>query len=145
VTENEINLAVREWLLQEGYSYKGVCNAEPGLGLKQKDVGYGQVPIPLPSGERLVLIDHQGVKDRPVDLIWVEAKGSDAGVSQLLEGFIRTTCACYFGAGRGLLAVPTAECEKMLELQDFLKRVAVSCERRMGILDAEKGKVYWLL
>lgn len=160
MTENEVNLAVKKWLVSNGYKYKGVLNSKNDTSRQFKGTKVNpsqpshqdnsstsqvlsQVPVPLPYGERLILIDHQGVKDRPVDLIWVEAKG-EVGISQLLEGFIRVTCACYWGGGNGLLAIPSAECDKMLEQREFLKRVGVSCERKIGILDAEKKEVHWL-
>ena len=142
MTEDEVNISVKKWLESHNYKYKGILNPENGKA-NSNDTGYGQVPIPLPSGERSVLIDHQGVKDRPVDLIWVEAKG-EVGMSQLLEGFIRMVCACYWGGGSGLLAIPSAECGGMLEQRDFLERVGLSCERKVGILDAENKEVYWL-
>jgi len=139
-TENEVNVKCREWLGKNGYKYKGILNAKPEKSTDEN--GFGQVPIP--DGTRSVLIDHQGVRDRPVDLIWIEAKGSDVGMSQLLEGFIRMVYACYHGGGKGLLAIPTIESARMLEQSDFLRRVAVSCERQVGILDAEGGSVTWL-
>jgi len=40
--------------------------------------------------------------------------------------------------------MPPEQAQRMLEQRDFLKRVSVSCERRLGILDAEKGEVHWL-
>ena len=142
MTENEVNISVKKWLESHNYKYKGILN--PGNGkVNSTDIGFGQVPVPLPCGERLILIDHTGHNDRTKDLIWVEAKG-EVGMSQLLEGFIRVTCACYWGGGSGLLAIPSAECNRMLEQRDFLKRVGISCERKVGILDAEKKEVYWL-
>lgn len=143
MTENEVNEVVKGWLLSQGYAYKGILNTGNSK-TKSNDIGYGQVPIPFPSGERSILIDHQGHNDRTKDLLWVEAKGGKTGMSQLLEGFIRVCAACYWGGGSGLLAIPTTECEQMLEQWDFLKRVAMSCERRVGILDAEKRIVNWL-
>jgi hypothetical protein len=143
MTEDEVNISVKKWLLSQKYKYKGILN--PGSDrAKSTDIGFGQVQIPLPNGKRLILIDHQGVRDVPPDLIWVEAKGGEVGMSQLLEGFIRVTCACYWGGGSGLLAIPPAECKIILEQQEFLRLVGVSCERRVGILDAEKQEAYWL-
>jgi len=132
MTENEVNLKCRDWLISQGYAYKGVLND-------------GKGDVPVPDGYNQVRIDHQGIHDRNHDLIWVEAKGSNAGMSDLLEGFIRMVYGCWHGAGRGLLAIPSVECERMLEQRDFLKRVGVSCERKIGILDAGKGEVHWLI
>lgn len=142
MTENEVNISVKKWLESQNYKYKGILNFGNGK-VKSSDVGFGQVPVPLPSGMRSILIDHTGHNDITKDLIWVEAKG-EVGMSQLLEGFIRVVCACYWGGGSGLLAIPATECEQMLEQRDFLKRVGVSCERKIGILDAEKKEVHWL-
>ncbi len=141
MTENEVNEAVKKWLTGQGYTYKGILN--PGNGkANSKDTGYGQVSVP--DGTRSVLIDHTGHNDFTKDLIWVEAKGGECGMSQLLEGFVRMVYGCYHGGGSGLLATPSAECSRMLEQRDFLKRVGISCERKVGILDAEKGEVQWL-
>jgi len=158
MTENEVNLAVRAWLTRNGYKYKGVLNSKNDTQRLFKETRvdqsqpnqpnnsianqvFGQVP--LPCRERLILIDHTGHNDRTKDLIWVEAKG-EVGMSQLLEGFIRVVCACYWGGGSGLLAIPSIECDQMLEQQDFLRRVGASCERKVGILDAEQKEVHWL-
>lgn len=143
MTEDEVNEKVKQWLENQGYKYKGILKARNGSE-NPTGTGYGQVPIPLPSGDRLILIDHQGVKDKPVDLLWVEAKGSSIGMSQLLEGFIRVTCACYWGGGRGLLAIPSMEYEALKEQQGFLTRVSISCDRSVGLLDAETDAVTWL-
>lgn len=153
MTENEINLSVKSWLLSNGFKYKGVLNTknntgtnpvstQPIEGVVPKDVGFGQVPVP--DGTRNVLIDHTGHKDRPVDLIWVEAKGSGVGLSALLQGFARVAYACYHGSGRGLLACPTTEFEMMFAQKDFLRAIGIASERSLGLLDAERGEVYWL-
>jgi len=129
MTEDEVNVKCREWIEKRGFKYKGVLNK-----------GLGQVPIPL--GERSVLIDHQGVNDRERNLIWIEAKG-DVNLSQLLEGFIRVTYAVYEGGGTGYIAVPHNEFGILTERLDFLKAVALSVNGKgmMGILDVEGGEV----
>ena len=65
-------------------------------------------------------------------------------MSELLQGFVRTMCAVYYGAGSGLLAVPGNEFEKLIGLKAFLAQIARAAERRMGILDVENGQVEWL-
>lgn len=142
MTENEINTKVREWLTENGYKYKGVLNTKPNE--KANPSGYGQVPIPLPSGDRSILIDHQGFNDRTKDLLWVEAKGGGDNLSELMEGFIRVSVACFYGGGRGLLAVDSEACQRMLLQRDFLRAIGIASERSLGLLDGEKGKVYWL-
>jgi len=140
MTENEINEKVREWLTQRGYSYKGVLNTKPKEGANSN--GYGQVVVP--DGTRNVLIDHTGHRDRPVDLIWIEAKGSGVGLSMLLQGFSRVGYAVYHGGGKGLLACPTAEFEMMFAQREFLKAIGIASERSLGLLDGETGRVEWL-
>lgn len=142
MTEDQVNNKVKEWLERQGYSYKGVLNAKPKEGARSS--GYGQVPAPDGSEPPAVLVDHQGVKDREHEIIWIEAKGGECGMSDLLQGFVRVVYACYHGAGSGLLAAPSEQARRMVEQSNFLSRVAVSCERRLGILDAEKGEVHWL-
>ena len=140
-----LNIKVREWLLDQGYSYKGVLNARPKKSTKPS--GFGQVPVPdrlKDNGSTAVLIDHQGIKNRPVDLIWIEAKGSGVGMSQLLEGFSRMAYAVYHGGGRGLLAIPTVEFEMMFTQRTFLGAIVISAERPLGLLDAENRRVEWL-
>ncbi len=141
MTEDEVNLKCKAWIENNGFKYKGVLN----LGcskIKSRDTGFGQVSIP--DGTRSVLIDHQGHNDRTKDLIWIEAKGSGVGMSQLLEGFIRVVYACYHGGGYGLLAVPEEEYHRVVKQEDFLRRVSISCERKIGVLNADSGEVFWL-
>jgi len=141
MTENEIDHKVKEWLLSNGYKYKGILNTRPKE--KANPNGYGQ--IPAPDSTRNVLIDHQGIKDYPtVDLIWIESKGSGVGMSTLLEGFSRMAYAVYHGGGRGLLACPTAEFELLLSQRHFLKAIGVASERSLGLFDGESDRVEWL-
>jgi len=130
MTEDEVNLRVKEWLQNHSFTYKGILNK-----------GVGQVPVP--DGNRHVLLDHQGFNDYTKELVWIEAKGSGAGFSQLLEGFIRTCYAIYHGGGNGYLAIPHSEFQKMIEQSDFLKDVSVSINGKgvMGILDVEESQL----
>jgi len=127
MTEDEVNLRVKGWLKNHSFHYKGILNK-----------GLGQVPIP--DGNRQVLLDHQGIKTSPPDLLWIEAKGSDVSFSQLLEGFIRTIYAVFHGGGSGYLAIPHEEYKRLLEQREFLEAVAHSVNGKgmMGILDVEK-------
>ncbi len=134
MTEQEVNERVKEWLEREGYKYKGV--------LKGGDV-------PAPDGYRRVRIDHQGYRDKPpVDLLWIEAKGSGTPLSELLEGFIRLAYAAWHGGGNALLAVPSEEAEILLDetVRPFLEEVskALTTRGKLGIMDVEKGKIVWL-
>lgn len=128
MTEDEVNLKVKEWLENHSYHYKGILNK-----------GLGQVPVP--NGTRNVLIDHQGFRDDIADLIWVEAKGSDLNLSALLQGFIRLNYAVYQGGGTGYLAIPHREFKLLLEQKDFLQAVAesVNGKGQIGLLDIERG------
>jgi len=130
MTEDEVNKKCRLWLEGQGYKYKGILNT-----------GLGQVPVP--DGIRQVLIDHQGHKDRPVDLCWVEAKGSGVGFSMLFQGLIRVIYAVYHGGGKGLLAIPEEEYELLLKQRQFLEAVVRSSERVMGLLNADSGEIIW--
>lgn len=126
MTENEVNIRCRTWLLSKGFNYKGILNT-----------GLGQVPVP--DGTRSVLIDHQGFRDDIPDLVWIEAKGSDLNLSQLLEGFIRVNYAVFEGGGSGYLAVPAKEYEMLLEHREFLESVAhtVNGRGQIGLLNVE--------
>jgi len=141
MTENQVNQVVEKWLTLKGFRYKGVNKSRK---LAKDNINVGQVPIP--DGSRQVLIDHQGIKDKPIDLIWVEAKGSDVGMSKLLEGFARVGYACYCGGGKGLLAVPDAEFTQLLETlpKGYLVAITKASERAMGLLNIETGIVEWL-
>lgn len=163
MTEDEVNIHCREWLISKGYKYKGILNekalyhntqkgrlidntkgqlTEPNVihtNYNNKDNGFGQVPVP--DGTRSVLIDHQGFRDDIPDLVWIEAKGSGLNLSALLEGFIRVNYAVYEGGGRGYLATPHKEFELLLERREFLEAVSRSTNGKgiMGLLDAEGG------
>jgi len=130
MTENEVNLKVKEWILGSGYThYKGILN-----------IGKGQVPIPT-TGGREVLIDHQGFDDFAKELVWVEAKGGGDNLSELFEGFIRVVAACYYGGGKGILAIPDTEYEKIIQHKVFLAQIARAAEREMGVLNVESGEL----
>jgi len=133
MTEQEVNEKVKEWLLANGFRYKGV--------LRDGDV-------PAPDGYRRVRIDHQGYDDANLRLIWVEAKGSNTPLSELLEGFIRLAYAMWHGGGNGLLAVPSEEAQILLDetVRSFLSGIAsaLSLKGNIGIWDVEKGEIVWL-
>ena len=134
MTENEVNTKVKDWILASGYThYKGILNE-----------GKGQVPIPTVGG-REVLIDHQGFNDFTKDLIWIEAKGENDNLSELLEGFIRLVAACYYGGGKGVLAIPSREYEKLMQHKTFLRQIARAAERQLGVLNVETGEIGWLV
>jgi len=129
LTEDEVNLKVKEWLENHSFRYKGILNK-----------GKGQVPVP--DTERQVLIDHMGISDKyPPSQVWVEAKGSDVNFSQLLEGFIRLCYAVYWGGGNGYLAIPHKEYLRLLGQKGFLKSVVDSVDSigKVGLLDIENG------
>lgn len=132
MTEDEVNQTCKEWIRHQGFRYKGILNH-----------GKGQVPVP--DGTRSVLIDHQGIKDNPIDLIWIEAKGSGCNLSELLEGFIRVGYAVWHGAGRGLLAAPAREIVALRKQREFLASVSASLVGKglLGLLDAQSGEALW--
>ena len=139
MTEDEVNIVCKKWLINNGYNYKGVLNVKPQLNANIN--GYGQVPVP--DGNNQVLIDHQGINDREKSIIWIEAKGENDPFSELLQGFIRVTYACYHGGGRGLLAVPENEFDKLLEQSQFLTSVCKSTGLPMGLFNATESKAIW--
>jgi hypothetical protein len=142
MTEDEVNLKVKEWLKSHSFRYKGVCKTK-GKSINNnqaKHRGFGQVAVPDGIGNgRSVLLDHQGFSDQTKELFWIEAKGSGVNFSELLEGFVRTVYAIYHGGGNGYLAVPHAEYQRLLEQRDFLRAVAesVNGKGQMGLLDVE--------
>lgn len=134
MTEQEVNEKVREWLLANGFRYKGVLSSGD---------------VPAPDGYRRVRIDHQGYRDSfPPEVLWVEAKGSGTSLSELLEGFIRLAYAMWHGGGNGLLAVPSEEAEILLDetVRPFLSEIAstLSLKGNIGIWDVESGEIVWL-
>lgn len=138
MTENEVNIKVKEWLEANGWHYKGVL---------------AKGHIPVPDGlETTILIDHQGVKHDNISkfygnqsdpslphLIWVEAKGNNVALSELLEAFIRVCYAIHYGGGTGLIAAPHNQIKMLLERREFLSEVSSAVFRwgRIGLLDAE--------
>lgn len=133
LTEDEVNIKVRDWLIAQGYIYKGILNK-----------GKGQVPVPVePQCE---YIDHQGEKLNPPERLWVEAKGSHNSVSDFLQGFIRLTFAIWYGGGDGLLALPEDGLNKILAFREFLERVAIATMDRgkIGLFNADTNEVTWL-
>lgn len=151
--EEEVNERVKAWLEKQEYSYKGV--------LKNGDVA-------VPDGKRDVLIDAQGVRlidkegkvakfdegkgykswgsinDYLFETIWVEGKGENANFSELLEGFVRTLYAVWYGRGTGLLAVPSDKYELLMEEKEFLTNLSqvVVGKGSMGVMDVERERTF---
>lgn len=144
MTEDEVNLVCQQWLVSNGYAYKGILNVKPKITKERngKNSGWGQVAVP--DGKGQVLIDHQGISDKDRSIIWIEAKGGGDAFSELLQGFIRLLYACYHGGGKGLLAVPEDEYNQLLEQRDFLAKVTKAGERKVGLFNAENNIVKWL-
>jgi len=127
VTEGEVNVRVKQWILDSGYEYKGVLS------------GYGKISI---GG---VSIDHQGNKIYPVETVWVEAQGSCSGVDKLLSGFIAILLAVnYDDLPSGILAMPHEEYDKLATYKEFLVNLSKSTTRPIGLLDVESMEVEWL-
>lgn len=130
MTEAQVNQSCKKWIEQQGFKYKGILNK-------------GQVPVP--DGIGSVWIDHQGCKDNPPDILWVEAKGS-VEFSQLLQGFIRVAYAVWWGGGRGLIAAPRKEANLLRDQSKFLSIVgkAIAGEGSLGVFNAEDFVVKYL-
>jgi hypothetical protein len=147
--EDAVNVKVKEWLEESGYKYKGVLrkplrdDVHPWT-TDNRSTGH----IPVLTGDRDVLIDHQGIDydSDPVRVMWVESKGI-VKISVALEGFIRVLGAVFYGGGDGLLAVPGRLHDYLMdEWGDFLSATAEAAvgKGRIGIFDADKKKVSWL-
>jgi len=72
-------------------------------------------------------------------IMWVECKG-DESLSQLLEGFIRTEFAVFYGGGLGILAVPHEATQKLLKYSDFIKQA----KEVIQLLDVETNTLHQL-
>jgi len=127
MTEDEVSIKCRDWILAQGLRYKGVLSK-------------GQVRVPVENAT--ILIDHQGEDIHSGKRIWIEAKGSGYPLSEYLEGFIRTSFAVYYGGGIGYLGAPSKEVDLLLDIQDFFKAVsiAVAGKGKMGIFDAQNER-----
>lgn len=76
------------------------------------------------------------------DMIWVECKG-DVGISEALEGFIRTVWAVWYGGGQGILAIPNNTFQRLQDYVDFFEQNAkvVIGKGKMSLLNVETGRV----
>jgi len=100
--EPEVSQLTRRWLEKHLYKVK------PEVGVS--------------GTEREVILDYFGYREKEEpEILWIECKG-DVSLSQLLEGFIRTEFAVYYGGGHGILACPTKAIEKLMNHRDFLKQ-----------------------
>lgn len=108
--EEEVIKKAIEWAEANGYSYIGKG--------KQNQQNLGS-DIPVPGSERLVLIDGKAEKDG--ERLWIEAKGDNVGLSELLEGLARLQFAVFYGGGKGILAVGAESLKKVLRHRDFFK------------------------
>jgi len=119
--EGEVKQLAKGWLEARGFKVK----PEPSA--------------PIDSENRELALDFHAYREKPPEIVWVECKG-DVGLSQLLEGFVRTEFCTHYGGGLGLLALPTCGRKRLLKFGDFLSH---SLEK-VALLDAEEGEVYKL-
>lgn len=142
--EDKVHLLSQHFLLDNGYSYKGVCNntkfRKNRVTGKDELLG-GEIRVPIISDYAIVKIDHMGEKG--IERLWIEDKGS-CNTSTILEGFSRICFAVFYGSGDGLLALPHDMIKKIKEIDEFLILLAhiVIGRGRVGILDVEQKK-YW--
>ena len=130
MTEGEVNVKVRQWLLDGGYKYRGVLT------------GKGKVFIDNDSG---VLIDHQGEKDYPIETLWIESQGSCIGIDKLLNGFIAVLFASTHGdLPSGILAIPDEEYNKLMAHIDFLETIVKNISRPIGLFNINTMFIRWL-
>jgi hypothetical protein len=129
MTEGEVNVKVKQWLLDGGYEYKGVLT------------GYGKIPM----GDTGVTIDHKGERYYPIETLWVEAQGSCIGIDRLLNGFMSVIFACRYGDfPKGILAMPQGEYDKLSLYKEFLTNLAKSATATIGLLNVGDMQVDWL-
>lgn len=115
--EPEASTLTRRWLEEKGYKLK----AEVGI----------------PHTEREVVLDYHAYRDNPEpEILWIEVKGN-VSISQLLEGYIRTEMAVFYGGGKGILAAPHEATQKLLKYRNFLKS-----DGTIAILDIETCKSF---
>lgn len=101
MNEDEVKKLTERWLKKQGYKIR----AEVGVSGTNRDV----------------ILDFYGFQNtNPPSILWVECKG-DESLSQVLEGFIRTEFAIFYGGGQGILAVPERATKKLLKYKEFLK------------------------
>jgi len=129
MTEGEVNVKVKQWLMDGGYEYKGVLT------------GHGKIPL----GDTGVSVDHQGSKYYPIETVWIEAQGSCFGIDKLLNGFMAILFASAHGdLSSGILAVPYEEYDKLAVRKEFLAALAKTTNRPIGLLNVDTMRVDWL-
>lgn len=145
--EEETYPLVKRYILNKKLEYMGICNKNKKITSKfngeQIPVG-AEVPVPTIFKEK-VYIDHRGHNNGYN--LWIECKGSNHGLSKILEGFIRVCYAVSNGAGDGLLCVPHDRIQMIQDNEQFFRdhaqKQSVSKNGRVGILDIQQGKEWF--
>jgi len=117
--EPKVKQLTIEWLRANGYNIR----PEP--------------PAPIDEENRELVLDFYAYRETEPEVLWIEAKG-DVGVSQFLEGFVRTELCVHYGGGLGLLALSTEGCNRLLKYSGFLEHSV----EKIAVLDVEKKVVY---
>lgn len=105
--EPEVVLRVRKYFEAQGFKMKG-----------QPDTG----DIVLNGGE--IRLDIQGFRESTTpDLIWVECKGDDAKLKDLLADFTSLLLVISEYGGQAILACPPQSYKKITAYQEFLNKL----------------------
>jgi len=105
--EPEVVLRVRKYFEAQGFKLKG----QPVEG-----------DIVLNGGE--IRIDLQGFRESKIpDLIWVECKGDDTNLKDLLADFTSLLLVISEYGGQAFLACPTQSYKKITAYQEFLDKL----------------------
>lgn len=105
--ESEVVLRVRKYFEAQGFKIKG----QPV-----------EADVPLNGGE--TRIDLHGFRESTIpDLIWVECKGDNANLKDLLADFTSLLLVISEFGGQAFLACPTQSYEKITAYQEFLDKL----------------------
>lgn len=123
--EPEVILRVREYLEAQGFKLKG----QPTEG-----------DITLNGGD--LRVDIQGFRETvPPDLIWVECKGDDAKLKDLLADFTSLLLVISGYGGQGILACPSQSYKKITAYQEFLDTLQKNTGKgQVQILNVESNQ-----
>jgi hypothetical protein len=102
--EPEVVLRVRNYFEAQGFKLKG----QPNEG-----------DIVLNGGE--IRVDLQGFREmNPPDLIWIECKGDDTQLKELLSDFISLLLVISQYGGQAIFACPSQSYNKIIAYKEFL-------------------------
>ena len=105
--EPEVVLLTRQFFKEQGYKMKG-----------QPDEG----DIVLNGGE--IRVDLQGFREgSPPDLLWIECKGDNVPLKELLSDFVSLLLILNEYGGQAVLACPKESYNKLQRYNKFLEQI----------------------